>query len=120
MSALSAANSTDATTEKALVQAVRRYCRSIELCDGYLRGYYGIRFTKTTDRLISLARESKKAASGPADANHLSPSMIHELNKKAQMKLEEIVRQYGAGINTSGGYDTSEIISTKALLDRTS
>ena len=29
--------------ENLLSDAVRRFCRSIELCDGYLRGYYGLK-----------------------------------------------------------------------------
>lgn len=29
--------------QKLLVDAVRRFSRSIELCDGYLRGYYGLK-----------------------------------------------------------------------------
>jgi hypothetical protein len=26
-----------------LAESVRRFCRSIELCDDYLRGYYGLK-----------------------------------------------------------------------------
>lgn len=29
--------------ERLLSESVRRYCRSIELCDDYLRGYYGLK-----------------------------------------------------------------------------
>ena len=29
--------------ETTLREAMRRFCRSIELCDDYLRGYYGLR-----------------------------------------------------------------------------
>jgi hypothetical protein len=28
---------------KSLVESMRCYCRSIELCDDYLRGYYGLK-----------------------------------------------------------------------------
>ena len=28
---------------KLLAESIRRFCRSIELCDGYLRGYYGLK-----------------------------------------------------------------------------
>lgn len=31
------------TQDKVLAEAVRRFCRSIELCEGYLRGYYGLK-----------------------------------------------------------------------------
>lgn len=30
-------------TPKRLGEAVKRFCRSIELCDDYLRGYYGLK-----------------------------------------------------------------------------
>jgi len=28
---------------RGLSEAVRRFCRSVELCDDYLRGYYGLK-----------------------------------------------------------------------------
>lgn len=28
---------------KRLSEALKRFCRSIELCDNYLRGYYGLK-----------------------------------------------------------------------------
>ena len=31
-----------AEKEKNLVGAIQRFSRSVELCDGYLRGYYGL------------------------------------------------------------------------------
>lgn len=36
----------DATTERYLAESLRRYCRSIELCDDYLRGYYGLKLVR--------------------------------------------------------------------------
>lgn len=29
--------------EKLLAESLRRFCRSVELCDDYLRGYYGLK-----------------------------------------------------------------------------
>ena len=43
MSSYTFANGDDASMEKLLLDAVRRYCRSIELCSGYLRGFYGLK-----------------------------------------------------------------------------
>ena len=54
ISTLPAGSAADAATEKALVQAVRRYCRSIELCDGYLRGYYGLKIVSTAVAVMTL------------------------------------------------------------------
>ncbi|KAL8707897.1 MAG: hypothetical protein Q9220_007117 [cf. Caloplaca sp. 1 TL-2023] len=33
-----------------LVESLRRFCRSIELCDGYLRGYYGLKLVGSSAR----------------------------------------------------------------------
>ena len=34
---------------RALSEAVRRFCRSVELCDDYLRGYYGLKLVSWLD-----------------------------------------------------------------------
>lgn len=33
---------------KRLTEAFKRFCRSIELCDNYLRGYYGLKLVGTS------------------------------------------------------------------------
>ena len=39
-----AANTTsEGFPQKHLAEALKRFCRSIELCDDYLRGYYGLK-----------------------------------------------------------------------------
>lgn len=53
VSSYTVANGDDASMEKFLLDAVRRYCRSIELCSGYLRGFYGLKVVSqegTSDR----------------------------------------------------------------------
>lgn len=40
---LSACSGSTEVAESVLISAMRRFCRSIELCDGYLRGYYGLK-----------------------------------------------------------------------------
>lgn len=37
-----AASTNESGSEKYLAQSMRRFCRSVELCDDYLRGYYGL------------------------------------------------------------------------------
>lgn len=32
--------------EKYLAESFRRFCRSVELCDDYLRGYYGLKLVR--------------------------------------------------------------------------
>lgn len=34
---------------KQLGEALKRFCRSIELCDDYLRGYYGLKIVRGYD-----------------------------------------------------------------------
>jgi hypothetical protein len=38
-----AASTNDSGSDKYLAESMRRFCRSIELCDDYLRGYYGLK-----------------------------------------------------------------------------
>lgn len=44
--AATATQSNDATAAKQLAEATKRFCRSVELCDDYLRGYYGLRLVR--------------------------------------------------------------------------
>jgi hypothetical protein len=43
LSALAAHSGNEGHMDKTLIDAMRYFCRSIELCDGYLRGYYGLK-----------------------------------------------------------------------------
>lgn len=40
---MAASASTENSTYKYYAESVKRFCRSIELCDDYLRGYYGLK-----------------------------------------------------------------------------
>ena len=40
---ISAVSSNETADSKTLAEAMRRFCRSVELCDDYLRGYYGLK-----------------------------------------------------------------------------
>ena len=40
---ISAMSSNETADCKTLAEAMRRFCRSVELCDNYLRGYYGLK-----------------------------------------------------------------------------
>jgi hypothetical protein len=39
----------DAAADRYLAESLRRFCRSIELCDDYLRGYYGLKLVFVPD-----------------------------------------------------------------------
>ena len=43
---ISATSSSDSTATKILAESLRRFCRSIELCDDYLRGFYGLKMVR--------------------------------------------------------------------------
>ena len=40
---ISAMSSNETADNKTLAEAMRRFCRTVELCDDYLRGYYGLK-----------------------------------------------------------------------------
>ena len=43
---ISAMNSSESTVIKNLAESLRRFCRSVELCDDYLRGFYGLKMVR--------------------------------------------------------------------------
>ena len=45
---MSASSGNQSSHGKILSESMRRFCRSIELCDGYLRGYYGLKLVSET------------------------------------------------------------------------
>lgn len=38
-----ASNGNDSSEVRLMAEAMRRFCRSVELCDDYIRGYYGLK-----------------------------------------------------------------------------
>ena len=38
-----ASSATGEAQQKYLAESLKRFCRSVELCDDYLRGYYGLK-----------------------------------------------------------------------------
>jgi ER membrane protein complex subunit 2 len=40
---LAAKSAASSDAAKQVAEALKRFCRSIELCDDYLRGYYGLK-----------------------------------------------------------------------------
>lgn len=53
MAAFAAQGGNSSEYERLLAEALRRFCRSIELCDDYLRGYYGLKLVRYTHKLIT-------------------------------------------------------------------
>ncbi len=44
--AATASGSGDGSFQKYIAEALKRFSRSIELCDDYLRGYYGLKLVR--------------------------------------------------------------------------
>ncbi|OTA61121.1 tetratricopeptide [Hypoxylon sp. EC38] len=111
-----AAKSTDNAGQ--LAEALKRFSRSIELCDGYLRGYYGLKLT--TKQLLS---GSQKVSSNKTASDGFSipdSTTLSKLDEMATEKLAEIVRRSSAGEKGWQGYDEAEIKATRELLENDS
>lgn len=117
-----AAASTESHSEQTRLyaEAMRRFCRSVELCDDYLRGYYGLKLS-TTRLLESITGDNKKPAK-LSDATDGLPApllgSIQGLNELATSKLGEIIRRASTPDKGWDGYDQSEITAARALLDQ--
>ncbi|SPO00693.1 related to kinetoplast-associated protein KAP [Cephalotrichum gorgonifer] len=114
---MAAAASADAATYTFYAESVKRFCRSIELCDDYLRGYYGLK--QATDKLLSDPKLLKPSKQSGDDGLVLPPKQTLEaLNEQATKKLAEIVRRYGAGDPLWQGYDVAEVAAARELLSK--
>lgn len=118
---LSATASASGATLKGITESMRRFCRSIELCDDYLRGYYGLKLT--TQRLLSLLSTHPKpshATTDPTVGDLAAPSIVtvQKLHELATTKLAEIIRRGSSKEAGWSGYDQAELIAARELLDR--
>lgn len=97
-----------------LAEALKRFSRSIELCDDYLRGYYGLK--RATDKLLADERISKERS----DDGFIVPDrkVVESLNQAATNKLGEIVRRHAGGEKGWQGYNPDEIAAARALLQK--
>lgn len=113
-----ASSASEGGAERHLSESMRRFCRSIELCDDYLRGYYGLKIT--TSRLLTTI--SPNSRQSKADAGLPSPEIknVERLNELATAKLSEIVRRNVSGEAGWGGFDKADIIAAQELLNRDS
>ncbi|KAL1998565.1 hypothetical protein VTN02DRAFT_5963 [Thermoascus thermophilus] len=103
-------------TQRLLASSVRRFCRSIELCDDYLRGFYGL--TLASSRLLgSLSLIRSSANSSVKSDEELPPTEILErLNNLATRKLEDIVKSRSSNIR-EWHENQGELIAAQELLD---
>ncbi|KAJ2979003.1 hypothetical protein NQ176_g3505 [Zarea fungicola] len=113
---MAASASTEGSELHNVVEALKRFSRSIELCDDFLRGYYGLKLA--SDKLLEGANKGKRQQ----EEGFLVPdtNLVQNLNQLAMTKLSEIVRRYGSQEKLWQGYDVDEIAAARQLLSRTS
>ncbi|EAQ90710.1 hypothetical protein CHGG_02645 [Chaetomium globosum CBS 148.51] len=99
--------------QKYMAEAVKRFSRSIELCDDYLRGYYGLKLV--SKRLLN---DGTKAIRPADDSEFALPdtNTIEQLNELATAKLSEIVRHSAASDRGWRGYSEAEVAAARDLL----
>ncbi|KAI4928717.1 hypothetical protein J4E85_005335 [Alternaria conjuncta] len=103
-----------------LALSLKHFCRSVELNDAYLRGYYGLKLLTT--KLNAILSDSDSAAKRNTQEDDDVPvpnaQTVEKLEEIATNKLAEIIRQYKSGNKAWQGYDEAEIIAARELLDR--
>lgn len=111
--AATTATSTDSPVAKHLAESVKRFCRSIELCDDYLRGYYGLKLT-TSYLLKNQIKEAKQTE--PDELSLPDKATVEKLDEMATSKLGEIVRRSSQKEEGWQGYDEAEVAAARELL----
>lgn len=117
-----ASSATGAERIQNLTRSMKYFCRSIELCGDYLRGFYGLKLTTTQlQEAIESQADVKSAQKAVADEDGFgAPSLekVQKLNLLATKKLGEIVRRSSSGEATWSGYEEAEVIAARELIDR--
>jgi len=111
---LMAASANSDSQQKYLAESVKRFCRSVELCEDYLRGYYGLK--KVTDQILKDTDKAKKGKTDPEVFQMPEQKTIERLNQAATDKLAEIVRRNTAGEPGWQGYKKDEVDAAKELI----
>ncbi|KAJ6262395.1 hypothetical protein Dda_3203 [Drechslerella dactyloides] len=88
-----------------LEASLRWYLRSVELCDGYLRGYYGIKMV--TAKLLQIKTGQRTIAE----------EKVNKLNSVATVHLNDIVSGSENGKKEFAGIDLAEVAAAKELLE---
>ena len=90
-----------------LSNAIRRFARSVELCDDYLRGYYGL--LSATRKFLEIGENTKNSNSD------LSTDSVRRLQEMTTRKLKAMVAQWTK--DPDRARDNSEIIAARQLVD---
>ncbi|KAI1824656.1 tetratricopeptide [Xylaria intraflava] len=110
---LMAAKTSDAP--KRLTAALKQFSRSIELCDNYLRGYYGLKVT--VQQLLNEPSTKASKQSEPEEWPVPATNTLQKLDELATGKLAEIIRRSSARERDWQGYDEAELAAARELLE---
>lgn len=91
-------------SQQLLIDAIQRFSRSIELCEGYIRGYYGL-YLASSKFLESTASTTKKQ-----EGDYISRETVMKLHEMALTKLKHLVHKRGA-------LPEADVIAARALID---
>lgn len=116
MAAMATNSGGDAASERYLAESLRRFCRSVELCDDYLRGHYGLKLT--SNQILKASFQSSKQSKAEGELSMPDVIIVQRLNEEATAKLAEIVRRSTGGEAGWTGYNEAELIAARELLDR--
>lgn len=116
-----ATNGTDVAALKELSRSLKSFCRSVELCEYYLRGYYGIKLVTTKVQSLLDRIGSSAASKKDLVEDQLAPpslKTLQKLNELATSKLAEIIRKSSTTTPGWEGFAEAEVIAARELLDR--
>jgi len=114
-----ASNNPPSSSELSL--ALKHFCRAVELNEGYLRGFYGIKIVAAKLLpLLSDTQASSKKRGEQDDEDVPIPALasVQKLDEVATKKLREFIREFGSKKKGQSGYDEAEIAAAKELLNR--
>ncbi|KAH6606330.1 hypothetical protein Trco_005483 [Trichoderma cornu-damae] len=114
---MAAESGSEGNHQNYLADSLKRFCRSVELSDDYLRGYYGLK--RVTDKLLDGNSKAKKP-SEPDEFTLPEISTVEKLNLAATKKLGDIVRNYDAKDPLWQGYDAGEVAAARVYLSKSS
>ncbi|PLB36713.1 uncharacterized protein BDW47DRAFT_108350 [Aspergillus candidus] len=109
------ARSGDETSGQYLVRSIRCFCRSIELCDDYLRGFYGL-VMATSPLLDGKQGDTKFKISAAQWEKTIPAATISKLHIFAKRRLEHIIELRSSDHQLWESCQ-GEIIAAKELLD---
>ncbi|KAL1836074.1 hypothetical protein VTJ49DRAFT_5609 [Mycothermus thermophilus] len=114
MAATASGGAANGSYQKYMAEAIKRFSRSIELCDDYLRGYYGLKLVSKALLNGDGAKTSKQTEEG--DFALPDRSTLEKLHELATAKLAEIVRRAAAKERGWRGYSEAETAAARELL----